>query len=412
MALPAAAATKLTLTDARTLALQSHPQLQIARAQEEGAAQVPAEIRSRLWPQAFASTTGALAEDDNTRILAGGINNPLILNRWGVGVAISQLITDFGRTRHLAASAELKAKAAGSATRVSRADLLLRVDRAYYAALQAQAVLRVAQETVKARQLVADQAATFAANKLKSELDVSFARVNLQEARLLESNAISNARSSMVDLSTALGFAEVREFELSEESLPEPLPSDWESVAREALTNRPELQQARFDEQAAEEFTKAERALMFPTIAMVATTGVAPFHRDRLQGHWNAGGINVDLPFLNGGLFKARRTGAEARQREAQASSRDITNRVMRDVRLAYLDSAKAFERLRLTASLLDQAQLSLRLAQARYELGLSSIVELSQAQLNLTNAQIVNTGARYEYQSARAALEYEKGAN
>jgi outer membrane protein len=59
---------------------------------------------------------------------------------------------------------------------------------------------------------------------------------------------------------------------------------------------------------------------------------------------------------------------------------------------------------------LLDQAQLSFNLAQSRYDLGLGSIVELSQAQLNLTAAQIANTSARYDYQAQRIMLDYQTG--
>jgi outer membrane protein len=109
-------------------------------------------------------------------------------------------------------------------------------------------------------------------------------------------------------------------------------------------------------------------------------------------------------------MFKARRSEAEARQRAADAAEKEVRNQVERDVRLAFIGSQNAFERLQLTAALLGQAQQALRLAQARYDLGLSSIVELSQAQLNLTSAEIAQTSARFDYQAARALLEYQKG--
>ena len=70
-----------------------------------------------------------------------------------------------------------------------------------------------------------------------------------------------------------------------------------------------------------------------------------------------------------------------------------------------------AFERLGLTAQLLKQAQRALDLAQGRYDLGLSSIVELSQAQLNLTSAQIASASARYDYQAQRVVVDYQVGA-
>jgi outer membrane protein len=78
---------------------------------------------------------------------------------------------------------------------------------------------------------------------------------------------------------------------------------------------------------------------------------------------------------------------------------------------MAYLNALTANDRLALTAQLLDQAKLALDLAQSRYDLGLSSIVELSQAQLNLTSAQIEAARAKYDYQALRTVLEYQIGA-
>ncbi len=404
-------ATKLTLKDAEQIALRTHPQLQGAQAQEQVAAAGPSIAKARLYPQATASTTGVLSEDDNTRIQAGGINNPVIYNRLGMGVNVSQLISDFGRTRSLTQAAEFRAQAAKEATKGTRAEIMLRVSRAYFSALRAQAVLQVTQETVRARELVANQAKELAANKLKSELDVTFARVNLDEAKLLASNAVNDERSAMVDLSNAMGLPETEEYELTEEAIPAALPPDWTSVTREAQQNRPELKQIHFEEQAAASVVKAEKALMFPTIGLYLSTGFSPFHIERLQNHWNAGGISVDLPFLNGGLFKARQAEAQARQQVVTAASKEVGNRIARDVKLAYLAAVNAFERLQLTATLLDQAKQSLQLAQARYDLGLSNMIELSQAQLNLTRAQIAQASARFEYQSQRVLLEFQKGA-
>ena len=82
----------------------------------------------------------------------------------------------------------------------------------------------------------------------------------------------------------------------------------------------------------------------------------------------------------------------------------------MRDVRVAYLNAQTAFERVGLTTQLLDKAKLALDLAQSRFDLGLSSFIELSQAQLNLTSAQIANAGAKYDYQTQRALLDYQVG--
>ena len=117
----------------------------------------------------------------------------------------SQLVTDFGRTGDLVQTQQLRADAQEQDVDARRAEVLLQVDRAYFDALRAQAVLRVAQQTVEARQLVVDQVTALAASGLKSGLDVSFARVNLSQAQLLLVQAQNDVQASFAALATAMG---------------------------------------------------------------------------------------------------------------------------------------------------------------------------------------------------------------
>ncbi len=152
----------------------------------------------------YGNVTGADAKD-GSRIAAGGLNNPIILDRVAAGVSVSQLLTDFGRTSDLVQTASLRAQALQQSAVTDRADVLLRVDRAYFSALRTQAILRVAQDTVGARQLVADQIGALAQSNLKSGLDVSFAKVNLSEAQLLLLQARNDQAAAFAALAAALG---------------------------------------------------------------------------------------------------------------------------------------------------------------------------------------------------------------
>jgi outer membrane protein len=89
----------------------------------------------------------------------------------------------------------------------------------------------------------------------------------------------------------------------------------------------------------------------------------------------------------------------------------DLQNNIARDVRDAWHDSERAFERLSVTGQLRAQANLALDLAQSRYNLGLSSIVEFSQAELQKTEADISDTDARYQYRLTQIVLAYTMGA-
>ena len=99
----------LTLKEAEAIAVKAHPRLSAAQFAASAAKQVPTQIRSARLPTLYGSFTGALA-DENTRIAAGGLNNPLILSRVATGITVGQMITDFGRTHQLTEAYESELK--------------------------------------------------------------------------------------------------------------------------------------------------------------------------------------------------------------------------------------------------------------------------------------------------------------
>ena len=399
----------LSLADAEKLAIENNPALTAAQFSAAASEQVPLEYRAASEPTLFGSVTGVGA-DSGSRLAAGGLNNPVVYNRIGSGLSLSQLITDFGRTSSLVSSAKFHAAAQNQVTETIHADILLQTDRAYFAVLRAQALLTVAQQTVTARQLVADQVTQLAESKLKSQLDVSFANVNLADARLLLVDAQNQLKAALAQLATAIGIPGQQGFVLSDEPLPEALPDRVDPLIQEAIQKRPELANLRFEATAAQRFLQAEKASSYPSVGIIATAGFVPAGQAVLPGRYGALGANLTLPIFNGGLFKARRNEAELRAQSAAKNVQDLENRVIRDVRIAYLNSETAYDRLALTQQLLDQARLAMDLSQSRYDLGLGSIVELSQAQLNFTSAQIANSSAKYDYQSQRSFLRYQIG--
>lgn len=400
----------LTLAEASKLAVQNHPQLAAARLTAAAAYQTPLQLRATRMPMLSGAFTGVGA-DSATRLAAGALNNPVVYNRLGSGLLINQVVTDFGKTSKSIAAARLRAQAQDQVTETTRANILVSVARSYFAVLRARAVLTVAEQTVSARQLVAAQVAALAQSNLKSTLDVSFANVNLADARLLLSQARNEVQSAETQLAAAIGLSAPTSFTLSEEAAPAPLPDTVEAFVRLALQDRSELKDLRLQKSAADRLAKAEHAQFFPSITLAGSTGVVPAGEAVLPRHYGAVGLNLSVPIFNGGLFRSRQTEAELRAKAASENLNDLTLRITRDVRVAYLNAMTAFERLGLTEQLLQQAQLSLELAQTRYDLGLSAIVELSQAQLNLTSAQIANAAARYDYQAQRVVVDYQIGA-
>ena len=413
---PASAQTvqTLSLQQAEQIAIQNHPQIQVATALASAAEAQMREVRAPYYPNANGSLTGAEAVDSN-RIGAGVLNAPAIFDKYANGFSLSQLVTDFGRTHELVKSASLHARAQQENVVTSRADVLLQVDQAYFGVLRAQALLRVAQQTTSERQLVSNQVTQMAANQLKSQLDVTFANVDLAQAQLLLIQAQNNLQASYADLTRALGFADQRTYNLSEQPQTPAPPADLSTLIQQAMMNRPELISQQFEVNSAQTFATAERDLWFPTISAAGAAGLIPFHTtvnaNGLNDQYAAAGFNVNIPIFNGHTFGALRNEAQARALAQQQNLRDLQDRIVRDVNKAWLDANSGYQRLAVVQQLVDQATQALNLAQARYQLGLSSIVELTQAQLNLTQAQIEQVNATYDYQTELSGLNYQIGS-
>jgi outer membrane protein len=410
--LPAADEPKrLTLREAEDIALAQHPRISFANLIALAAQQSVKESRAAFFPNIYASGTAVgVADTNNTRIAAGYLNNPNVYERTAGGLTIQQLISDFGRTSELTQTAKLRSKAEEMNREATREEILLEVNAAYFAALQAQAILAAARQTENERAVVLRQTQAYATNKIKSELDVSFASVDLDQARLLVAKADNDLQSAFANLSTVLGERRAESFDLAEEPMPELVTNSASELILEALENRPDLARTRYQRDAAKEFARAENKLSYPTLSAVASGGLTPLGDSRLGDNYGAAGLNLNFPIFTGGLYQARQREAELQADAADQTVRDQENTIARDTQISKLNLDYSFARLALTASLLQNANQALELAQSRFNLQLGSIVELSQAELNQTSAQIEEAGARYDYHIQRAALDFQLG--
>jgi len=402
----------LTLARAHALALQNHPEIVAADQRALASEEDFKQARAALFPQVALYGSAVHAGSANTRIMAGSLNNPSVLDRVAYGAGLNQLITDFGHTAHLVESSKLQASAQGAAAAATREQVLLNVDRSYFGVLQAQALVQVSRQAFATRQLLLDRVSILAANKLKSDLDVSFARVALEDARLLHERARNDLDSSQATLSAALGIKGLRQFNPVERE-PSPIASEEDVAAMidRALRDRPELVRLREERDAAAQLAQSMRDARLPTIAAEIVAGDAPSHDARLPDSYSAGGITISVPLFAGGFYAARQHAAEHRAGVSAETLRALEDEVARDVRIAWLNLKSARERLRTTAQLERYAGDAYQLAEARYKVGSTSIVELSQAQLELTSAQIGEASARYEVLILESTLRYQIGS-
>jgi outer membrane protein len=401
----------LTLAQAEALALKNNPQITIGKLSALASHQYVREARSALLPNAYLSVT-AVDANPGSRIAAGGLNNPTVFPRAAAGATVGQLITDFGRSTNLLSSSEYLAKAEDQNSAATTAQITLVVDQEFYNVLETKALLRVAQQTVESRQLLVDKIQALTDAKLKSALDLSFSKVDLARGKLLLLEAQNNFQTSLATLSAILGFPDEQNFQLIEEPAAIALPSpDVLPLIQQALQQRPEVMALEDQVQAAQKFGNAEHELWRPTVSALGVVGEAPVRDDHIPNWYGAVGVNINIPVFNGFLFNARAKTADLRTEVHRQKLADLRNNIARDVRNSWQDTNRAFERLSVTEQLREQTSLALDLAQSRYNLGLGSIVEFSQAELQKTEADIADTDARYQYRLAEIVLAYSMAA-
>jgi outer membrane protein len=399
----------VSLTQARQTALQNHPKIASAALDAQASAFVVRETRSAYYPTLSGNLTGVGTERGSV-VSAGAVTTSSIYSRGSTDLVGNQLVTDFGRTGSLVESAKLRRAARSANVTYTRAQVLLEVQDAYYQALAALAVQKVARATLDLRRLTLRQVSALADSALRSKVDVSFAQVTVSQAQLDVIRAENDARASHARLSAAMGYGRDQSFTLADEELPGPLSQDVDGMIAQALRDRPDLATLRLNWDSLKSYADAERKLHNPSVVVGVVTGVAPVRDERLPETYNAAGFNMNIPVFNGGLFKARHEEAESHAAAADKDVQALAVAVARDVQVAWLDANDAFQRLDVTARMVDEASEALRLAQSRYDNALGSIIELNQAQLDQTAAEIAAASAKYEYLARRANLSYAMG--
>lgn len=406
------AAPALTVAQAEQTALKKNPRIDIARLTALAQGQVTRENRAAYFPTLAAVGTAVQAED-GSRITAGALNNPVLYSRAAFGATLNQLITDFGRTHQLVVTADLKARAADSSAMATRDDIVFAVDEAFYRALGAQALIQVSLQNVRTRRATANQVGALANARLRSMLDLSFANADLAQAQLQLLDAFNASIEAQASLSALLGDEKSTVYRLVDElpSAPPAPPMETDPLVALAFHSRPDLRALSQTAQAQHAFAKAERDLSLPSINALGAAGDAPARNDAITHDWyGAVGVNVTVPIFNGFLYSARANEAKLRAQAADSQVQQLRESIARDVTTTALQAQSNFNRIAVAQQLAAQSDEALKLAQTRYNLGLSSIVELSQAQLLQTQAAIQYTNARYAYQGSLAAIKYQTG--
>jgi len=341
---------------------------------------------------------------------------------------VNQLIYDFGKTGNAYDAARWGTRSSErDAERVSQ-EVVLNVKQAYFALLQADKLVEVAQKTVEQTESHLKQAQAFFHAGSKPRFDVTRAEVDVNNAKLSLINAKNSVRIRTIAMNNAMGIDPGRATQIEDVLPPVPPLPTLEQAQAEALKSRPEFNKAEADIEAAKARVKTEQSNYLPTLSASGAynwangTTETSFGGQSLPGFtgqsiqsdmqnsWNAG-ITLTIPLFQGGLTRGRVSEARANLLVLEAQRNTIRQSILLELNQAFADMEGASARVDVMESTVKKAGESLELAQGRYEAGIGPYIEVTDAQLAAVNAETDHIQALYDYQLAVARLLKAMGA-
>lgn len=438
----------LGLSDAITIGLARHPLIERARASSRSAAAETKQSIGRLYPWLEASLAGSagslrVRSSDGANIHAtGDLASGFLRNRAGLhqhgggrgfalagalpqhnqnmgtaGLILNQLITDFGQTAHRILANRSTEAATEKDILTNKALVILNVQQAYWTCLMQQRFVDIAAENVEKRKAIRDQIQTLYKHQLKSKLDLDLMAVEVGNAELALIKARNDLAQSFAALNHAMGIEGLDRYALTPIALMQESAPAVAELVEEGLQHRPELMGGQDRVQASQELLRAVQALHFGEISAVGALGITQYGTvhdggipsDGVASLWGFG-VTARLPLFTG--YKIQNQIAEASHRtgEAEQELQSLANEVTLQVVKASLGQITTAEQIALERERVAFAKEAVALAQARYKLGLSSIVEVIRSATALFDAESRLAEAQYVYKKSQALVAYAAG--
>jgi len=321
-------------------------------------------------------------------------------------VQLSQLLFDFGKTLAATQVARKLAEVSAEGVELQRQLIALTVKEAYTNILLAQRLIRVQEQALERADLNLSSAKGFydvgtqpLSTVVRAEVDVANAKVDLINAR----NALRTAR---VALNTAMAVEASTPTEIRDNLAYEPITLDRAALRAEALRQSPEYRQAKLQSSAAEANVQVASRNFLPNISGTGSYGGA---QPDLNPTWSLG-LAFTWNIFDGGHLIAAYQEAKANLGAAGARVKAAELTLIQSLEQAEIAVEAAQERIQAALVLINSAQENFRLAQGRFDVGVGTILELTDAQLALTQAQNTEAQALADYRIALAQLDRAAG--
>ncbi|MGB3941368.1 MAG: TolC family protein [Candidatus Manganitrophaceae bacterium] len=406
-----AATGRLTLDQAVALALQFHPSLRAARATVRTQESLVGVAKADLFPRldltaGYRRATSNFAPNPTvpglSRPGSSGPSSQSFDNYTG-SLSLQQRIFDFGKTGAAVQAAKEGVRATQWDEEAVRGEVAVNVKVAYFGLLGSRRLVRVNEETVRQFEEHLAKAEGLFQVGARPKFDVTKARVDLTNARLMLIQAKNAAEVARVTLANAIGLPD-RPIGEMEDSLDFNKMEITEAQAvEEALTGRPELRSFGAKRRAGESSIRAAERNYFPVLSGTADY---TYRGQDFPLVWNWGlGLNLTFPIFSGFLQQSQLAQARANLTTVLSNEEVLRQNVTLEVRQASLSLQEAEERVRVSDLVVHQAEENLELANGRYQAGVASSVERTDAQVLLTNAKTSQVQALYDYKVAEARL-------
>jgi outer membrane protein len=407
----------LGLSQAVDLALKEHPAIKQSRETANAARYNIGVARAAYLPQvnfvsnyyygnAF-STAGRRPLTAATGGTVSSLSSADTTHYYFYQFQATQLLYDFGKTPGLIQESRASFGQSEQDYAGSRQQVALDARNAYFGYLAAQRALKVQEETVRQNQALLKQAQGFYQVGLKAKIDVTKAEANLYdaEANLIKAkNAVDLAR---VSLMTALGLKTWPFTQVEDVLEVKAQPLSLEELKTQAQQRRPELLKNRHQQDFNQAAIKVAQAGYFPVFTSNAAYGWQsldqPFANQ--PSTWYVGAA-MTFPLFEGLSTAYSINQNKALLRATLENYEVLRQNVTKEVDQAYLDVKSGWELIRASKKALEAARENLRLAWGRYQAGVGTIIEVTDAQVQFSQADLKFVQALYDYRVFEAKLD------
>ncbi len=398
----------LVLEQAIDFALDNQPLLRSASAAVQSASAGLTSAASSYYPSISASATAQ--RTDGVFVFNPSLpTRSQTYNNYTTGFQVQQMIFDFGKTIERVSAGKDFADASESDYQASRQTVIMNTEVAYFGVVQAQQVVQVNEEAVaQAAQHLKEAKAFYSVGK-RAQADVTKAEVDLANANVGLITARNQLRIARVKLENAMGVHPPAEFRVRSTFDIVPFTLDMDSVKEITYAQRPELLAAQGRVAANRALASAAWDQHLPTLSATGNWSWSNFEFPNLYSRWTAG-LTLSLPLFEGFGISAQVDQARATADQAQADLDALKESIRLEVEQNYLSLREAEERISATDKLVQQAEENLNLAEKQYTAGVGTALEVTDAQLTLSNARITRIQALSDYNTFLVQLQRSMG--